>query len=105
MHCSFSKQINSTTKKIFFLMILGGNLSSAAFIEIMVLQGEVYFHAIENSNCFSVINLIIFPQTTLNRILHRGLCPGNSPTVFIVYFSSQQMLEPELYSSLHICRT
>lgn len=40
-------------------MILGGEPLSTAFIEVMFLQGEVYFHAIENTSCFSVINLII----------------------------------------------
>lgn len=64
MQCNFSKQINSTRKNIFCIMIIGGKLSSAAFIEVMFLQGEVYFHAIENARCFSVINLT---QTTLNH--------------------------------------
>lgn len=70
-------------------MILSGKLFPAAFVEVMLLWGKVYFHAIKkqtcSSNCFSVINLIIFvfPQTTLNHIYHREVCPGNFPVVFM----------------------
>lgn len=68
MQCNFSEQVNSTTKKYFLSYDPRNCLLLLSLSDVSA--GEVYFHVIENTSCFSVINLIIsvFLQTPLNHI-------------------------------------